>query len=197
LKNFWNTIARNILPLALNMYIKTLRIKIYDLPEENFNNVFIFWHRKMLIGWWLFKGRRVAALVSQSKDGEILNRVLNNWNYKVVRGSSSKGGKEALKEIVDLSKQNYSVVITPDGPLGPVNEIKNGALIISNECNVSVIPVKIVYYKKKILTKSWDGFEIPLPFSECKVYFGNKYLYEKYLDDEELFELKRKISEEM
>ena len=151
----------------------------------------------MMIGWWLFKDRRSAALVSQSKDGDILNSLLMNWEYKIVRGSSSKGGKDAIQALTEIVNKNYSAVITPDGPRGPAGEIKNGALIISNRCGIPVMPVKIIYQRKKILTKSWDKFEIPLPFSECDVYFGNEYSYEKYLSENELAELKKTISNEM
>lgn len=197
MNNFLNFLGLYILPSVLNLYIKTLRIKIHNLPDENSNNIFIFWHGQMLAGWWIFKNKRVAALVSQSKDGNILNNILNKWNYKVIRGSSSRGGKDALKEIIELANQNYSVVITPDGPRGPANEIKNGAFIISSECKIPVIPVKIVYKRKTVITKSWDKFIIPLPFSICEVYFGNRYLYNKYLDEDELNKLKKRISEEM
>ena len=60
-----------------------------------------------------------------------------------------------------------------------------------------IIPVKIVFEKKKILTKSWDRFEIPMPFSKCEVSFGNKYFYDTILEDEKLDDLKNKISGEM
>ncbi|MEO8664950.1 MAG: lysophospholipid acyltransferase family protein, partial [Ignavibacteria bacterium] len=161
---------------------------------ENSNYIFIFWHSKMLIGWWLFRKRKSAALVSQSKDGEILNNILERWNYRIVRGSSSKGGKAALQELTALVKDGYSAVITPDGPRGPAKEIKNGALIISMESMVPIIPVRIVYSSKKILKKSWDRFEIPLPFSKCEVHFGSEYNYEKFLEEKELDAFKKKLS---
>ncbi|MEO8209811.1 MAG: lysophospholipid acyltransferase family protein [bacterium] len=197
MKNIFNFLVLNFLPVAINLYIKTLRIKINNLPADNSNGIYIFWHKKMLIGWWLFRDTHAAALVSQSKDGEILSSLLLNWNYNVIRGSSSKGGKEALEKIISLVKQNKSTVITPDGPRGPVNEMKNGAFIISHKCVVPLIPVKITYKKKIILKKSWDKFEIPLPFSNCEVVFGSKVFYEKYLGDKELEQLKQKISDEM
>ena len=151
----------------------------------------------MLLGWWLFKDKRAAALVSKSKDGDILNRVLLKWKYRVIRGSSSKGGKEAIDDITGLVNKNNSAVLTPDGPRGPAKEIKNGALIISNRCGLPVIPVKIIYHSKKVLSKSWDKFEIPIPFSVCEVYFGKEYNYEKYLPENELTELKKAISNDM
>ncbi len=151
----------------------------------------------MLVGWWLFRNRNSAALVSQSKDGDILNKILARWNYKVVRGSSSKGGKQALNELTELVRNNNSAVITPDGPRGPAGKMKNGAIIISKECDVPIIPVKITYKNSKKLDRSWDKFEIPYPFSECEVNFGNKFEYGNNIDETGLNQLKEKISVEM
>ncbi len=194
---YFKKFGLKFLPSLINLLITTLRINIHNKPPEDKNYIFIFWHSQMLLGWWLFKGRKSAALVSKSKDGDILNRILLKWNYKVVRGSSSKGGKEAIDVISELVNKNNSAVITPDGPRGPAKEIKNGALIISNKSGLPVIPVKIIYRRKKVLIKSWDKFEIPLPFSVCEVYFGKEYIYEKYLPENELTELKKEISNDM
>lgn len=190
-------LGTSVLPILINFYLKTIRITKNNQPAADKNYIFIFWHSRMLAGWWIFKNRNYSALVSQSKDGEILTKILTNWNYNVVRGSSSKGGKEALKEIIEIAKLNRSVVITPDGPRGPAGEMKNGAFIISHESKVPLIPVKIFYKHKLILKKSWDKFEVPLPFSKCEVSFGNEHLYENYLDDENLKTLKKNISSEM
>jgi lysophospholipid acyltransferase (LPLAT)-like uncharacterized protein len=150
----------------------------------------------MFVGWWLFKDKNFVSLVSQSKDGDILNNLLNKWNYKIIRGSSSKGGKEALHEIIRLTSDNNSAVITPDGPRGPSNEIKNGVLIISKENHIPVIPIRINYLRKKILSKSWDKFEVPVPFSKCEIFFGNKFMYNEIFSDDKLIEFKKKLSAE-
>lgn len=151
----------------------------------------------MLIGWYLFKGKKYSALVSQSKDGDTLTKILKKWKYNVTRGSSSKGGKEAVGQIIEETKDSSSVVITPDGPRGPIYEIKNGALVIANKTGYPVIPVKIVMEKKKSLNKSWDDFEIPLPFSKCTVEFGEKMYYPEFLNDTQLSEFKSKLSSQM
>lgn len=187
----------NVLPIFINFYLMTIRFKKLNPPASDRNFIFIFWHSQMLAGWWIFKNRNYSALVSQSKDGDILTKILKKWNYNVVRGSSSKGGKEALTEIINITKLNRPAVITPDGPRGPARELKNGAFIISHESNVPVIPVRIVYRHKIILKKSWDKFEVPLPFSKCDVIFGNEHYYEKYLDEENLMKLKINISAEL
>ncbi len=194
--NFLNKVGTILLPGLLSLYLKTVRLDVSD-DKRNEKAVFTFWHNKMLIGWHLFKGKKYSALVSQSKDGDMLTRILKKWNYNVTRGSSSKGGKEAVNEIIVSLKDRSSAVVTPDGPRGPMYEIKNGALIIANKTGYPVIPVKIVMSKKKVLSKSWDKFEIPLPFSKCTAEFGEKMYYPEFLDDAELTEFKSKLSSQM
>lgn len=196
MNKFKSGIANVFLPVLVSLLIKTLRIKYTNLPPENERAVYIFWHSRMLVGWWLFRDKKYSALVSQSKDGEILTDLLNYWGYKVLRGSSSKGGKEALEELISASEKS-SVVLTPDGPRGPAKVIKNGALKISNKSSIPIIPVKINYKKKKVLSKSWDKFEIPYPFSECEVHFGERNFYDEYLENEHLENFKNSLSQKM
>ncbi len=186
-----------LLPFLIKLLVSTLRIKITNEGALNKNGVFIFWHSQMLVGWSLFQNKKSCALVSQSKDGEILSALLKTWNYKVSRGSSSKGGKEALNELIESAREGYAIVITPDGPRGPAKEIKNGALIVANECNVPIIPIKVTHASKMRLKKSWDKFEIPYPFSKCEVHFGNEYFYNEYLDEMKLKEFKNKLAFEL
>jgi len=186
-----------LLPFLIKILIGTLQIKIINQSALSKKAVFIFWHSQMLAGWSLFKNNKSCALVSQSKDGEILSAMLKEWDYKVSRGSSSKGGKEALRDLIEAGNNGYSIVITPDGPRGPARQIKNGALVIANECKIPIIPVKIIYSSKKILLKSWDKFQIPYPFSKCKVIFGNEYFYPEYLDEAKLTEFKNKLASEL
>ena len=95
------------------------------------------------------------------------------------------------------AKNNKSVVITPDGPRGPLFAVKNGALIVSKECHIPIIPVRINYANKFVLSKSWDKFEIPYPFTKCDVHFGNQYFYNEFLEEKELADFKNILSNEM
>ncbi len=196
-KHLKNFLEHTLLPLLIKLLISTLRIQINNESAHSKKAVFIFWHSQMLAGWSLFKDKKSCALVSQSKDGEILSALLKKWNYKVCRGSSSKGGKEALSELIVSANEGCSIVITPDGPRGPARQIKNGALIIANECSIPIIPVKIKYAYKKILSRSWDKFEIPYPFTKCEVTFGREFFYNEYLDGEKLTEFKKNLAAEL
>jgi lysophospholipid acyltransferase (LPLAT)-like uncharacterized protein len=186
-----------LLPVMLNLLLKTLRFEFINLPLSFDNKIFIFWHCKMIAGWYIFKDKSPVALVSLSKDGEVLNGILKKWNFNVVRGSSSHGGKEALSELINISKAGNPVILTPDGPRGPANEIKNGALIVSKENGFPIIPVNINYSKKKILRKSWDKFEVPLPFAKCTVKFGSEHYYKEFLEGGKLSCFKQGLSDEM
>ncbi len=192
-----NEALSGIAPALVSLLMKTVRVKkvfAQKLPEKA---VFIFWHGKMLGGWFALRELSPGALVSLSKDGEILSALLSNWGYRLFRGSSSSGGKEALNELIDnFTDLNYAA-ITPDGPRGPARFIKNGALIVSMKCGAPIIPVRVEYSSGITLKKSWDYFEVPMPFSRCVVTIGKPYEYTKRLDGSQLDEFKELLSREM
>ncbi len=123
----------------VNVLCNTLRINIINQEaverffESNKNVAIAFWHGTMLVPWYIHRRKNFAALISKSKDGDLLAKLLIKWKYKVARGSSHKGGKEALDIIYDFVRTNYSVSITPDGPTGPPNKMKAGAVITAKK----------------------------------------------------------------
>ncbi|MBN8547478.1 MAG: lysophospholipid acyltransferase family protein [Ignavibacteria bacterium] len=165
------------------------KIKNYEplkqLDADGKKYVVAFWHGKMLFGWYFFKNKRFAGLTSQSKDGDILASVLEKWGYSVVRGSSSKGGSEALNSVVDEIKSGRCASMTPDGPKGPPHQMKAGAAVAAKKTGVPLILMGISY-KRKTRLKSWDRFEIPHPFSFVKVVFSDPVYFDQSLQKEEL-----------
>lgn len=161
-----------------NVLLSTVKINIENkkalekLLADKQNFVTAFWHGSMVIGWYLHRNTNCSALVSKSKDGDVLAHILNKWNYKVVRGSSHIGGNEALSILMELIGNNYSLAITPDGPTGPIHKMKAGAVVAAKKTNVPLLLVGIGC-SKKIVLKSWDKFEIPLPFSKVKVKYSD------------------------
>lgn len=167
-----------ILTHSLDALCKTLRVSyknkkvIDDLRKQKQNYVLAFWHGTMLLPWFLHRDDGFAALTSKSKDGDLLAKQLKHWNYKVVRGSSSKGGDVALGIMVDLAKNGFSIAITPDGPRGPEHKFKAGAVITAKKSKVPVVLIGIGIKSKKKL-KSWDKFQIPNPFTNVKVIYSD------------------------
>lgn len=186
-----------ILKHSLDALCTTLRVRyknkkvVDDLRKKKQNYVLAFWHGTMLLPWFLHRKDGFAALTSKSKDGDLLAKQLKYWKYKVVRGSSSKGGDVALGMMVDLAKNGYSVAITPDGPRGPEHKFKAGAVITAKKSKVPVVLMGIGVKSKKKL-KNWDKFQIPNPFSQIKVIYSDPI----YVDVKLSYDETSKIIEE-
>jgi len=109
---------------------------------------------------------KLCALLSSSRDGDVLAGILRAWGYSLVRGSSGTGGSSAYASAVDALRSGISIAITPDGSRGPYREAHSGAFRMANETGVAVVPIGIGFSSAWTL-KSWDKFQIPKPF--CKV----------------------------
>ena len=185
---------------AINFLCKTLKIEkinqqvVDKLNEQNQNYVLAFWHSTMLLPWYVHRNQNFAALTSLSKDGDLLARQLKSWNYKVVRGSSSKGGDVALGIMVDLAKNKYSVAITPDGPRGPVRKFKAGAVITAKRSGIPLVLAGVGFKKKRKL-KSWDSFEVPKFFSKAKIVYSEPIFVNSELSYEETSEIIKKCEQ--
>ena len=172
------TLGLVVLSQAVDLLCRSLKVTyinkeaIDNLDDQNKNFVLAFWHGQMLLAWYLHRNKNFTALISKSKDGDLLEKILKHWNYNVVRGSSSKGGDVALGIMVDYARNNESVVITPDGPRGPVNRMKAGAIITAKRSKTPLILLGVGYNKKRVL-KSWDKFEIPKFFSAASAVYSD------------------------
>ena len=194
LKEIKRNVLRNIgdkfLFFAVDVLCKSLRIKIENgdavqkLIDEKKNFVVAFWHGSMLLGWFLHKDRNFAALVSKSKDGDLLSNVLTKWNFEVARGSSHVGGGEALIILLKSAEEGYSIAITPDGPTGPIYKMKPGAVITAKKSKIPLFLLGIANSKKRKL-KSWDGFEIPKFFSKSVAVYSDPITIDENLSYDE------------
>ena len=139
----------------------------------------------MLLPWYLQRDKNVvSALISKSKDGELLGRILKRWNYTVIRGSSSVGGDVALSIMIDYAKNKNSIAITPDGPRGPAHKLKAGAVITAKKSGLPLVLLGIGYKNKKTL-KSWDTFQVPFFFTKANAVFSDPIYIDEQLSYEE------------
>lgn len=188
-RKFLRILGELLLVPLINVLCKTVHVKEINKPEKeinsNFKNyVFAFWHGSMLIPWFKLREFNPSTIISQSKDGSLLVKILKGWNYDVKRGSSSRDGKIVLEELIKNAAQKRSIAITPDGPRGPYREMKAGAVIISKKSEIPLILVG-VYYKRKTMLKSWDKFEIPWFFSKAVICYSDPIMIDQNLTYEE------------
>lgn len=153
--------------------------------------IFAFWHNRIFLLPYLFRKHwhsrqrdRVAVLVSASKDGEKLTRVLSRFDLLCVRGSSSRRGKQALRELTELVNVGYDAGITPDGPRGPKYHCQDGVISLGQLTQAPIIPVSWDV-RWKVTLKSWDGFMVPLPFGRATVRIGAPMIIPAEATDEE------------
>jgi hypothetical protein len=141
--------------------------------------VYCVWHNRLvlcMIAYWSYTQRfsgtpGLAAMVSASKDGGFLTGVLECFRVEPVRGSSSRRGHQALLELTTWAERGYDLAITPDGPRGPRYVVQDGVTSLAQLTGLPIVPFSY-HLRWKIQVKSWDRFQIPLPFSRCEMNFG-------------------------
>jgi lysophospholipid acyltransferase (LPLAT)-like uncharacterized protein len=130
--------------------------------------IFCLWHNRLALSMVVHRKypRKLAALISASKDGALLSAVLKKFGVLAVRGSSSRRGPQALLELTSQAERGYDLAITPDGPRGPRYVVQDGVISLAQVTGLSIVPVTW-NTSWKICVKSWDRFQIPLPFARC------------------------------
>ncbi|MCK4311531.1 MAG: lysophospholipid acyltransferase family protein [Candidatus Cloacimonetes bacterium] len=139
-------------------------------PVPKGNVIYAFWHRNMIPLLFSRKFEKVVILISSSKDGEIIAGPAKALGFLTARGSSKKGGTKAVKEMIKLSRK-YSLAVTPDGPKGPREKIKDGLLYIAYFTKLPIIPIAVDIKWEKVFN-SWDKFRLPKLFSCVHVTYG-------------------------
>jgi lysophospholipid acyltransferase (LPLAT)-like uncharacterized protein len=141
--------------------------------------LYCIWHNRLALCMVVYysyirkksRSNGLAVMVSASKDGALLSSVLECYGVQPVRGSTSRRGHQALRELTTWSKKDYDLAITPDGPRGPCYVVQDGVIALAQLTEKPIVPVSY-HLGWKIRLKSWDRFQIPLPFSRCEMFFG-------------------------
>ncbi len=172
--------------------------KYKKIKKSNIPVIIIFWHRHIFYCIYNFKNSGVQPLISFSPDGEIVSQIAEEFGMDPVRGSSSKGGAKAFLQILRSIKDNNSeILITADGPRGPLREIKDGTVVLAKKTGAAVIPVSWYSSKVKIFEKSWDKFMVPKPFSKILFAYGDPIYVPGNIEKSELKEFKKIMKESL
>lgn len=164
----------------LKVWARTLRFEIDDRAgvvgspvRENY--IAGLWHNRLLLISFVLKKflpqRPGAGLISASRDGDLISDLTRRFGFEVVRGSSSRLGASALRELEDVLASGHDVLITPDGPRGPVYELGPGIVFLAQKTGMAVVPINMEF-SSCWRVNSWDGFILPRPFAKVRVIFG-------------------------
>jgi len=169
-------------------WFKTLRVTYVNGPWEKEQRkkgpmFYAIWHRGVLYAIYFWRFRRGWLLASASKDGEWAAGLIKRAGNIPIRGSSSRGGRQAIVQMVDALKGGMSGGLIPDAPKGPARVSKPGALVVAQRSGVPVIPTAFAAERAWRL-KSWDRTIIPKPFSRFVVKFGEPFSVDPGLEGE-------------
>jgi lysophospholipid acyltransferase (LPLAT)-like uncharacterized protein len=148
-----------------------------DLEKTRKDLIYSCWHRGDLFSAYYLSslGNGISTLVSHSKDGDIIAGILSRLGITAVRGSSTRGGHEALEKLVDLVKAGHPCGLSPDGPIGPQYVSKMGIIMLAARTGSPLIPCTWEAYPSYELN-SWDRFIIPKPFSRIALLYDREII---------------------
>lgn len=198
---------RLALPVSLlyAVWSRTLRYEIDGL--DYLNGVRAQGHRVIVALWHneLFAlpafGRRIdlryVTVVSQSRDGELLARVLNRLHIKTARGSSGASGVRALMAMQKIMRDEDRVaVVTVDGPRGPRHKVKDGAIYLAHKTGGLILPLRVLTPQAYVFSRSWDRFRLPYPFSRSIIRMGEPYAVTSDIEKPQNIEAEKRRLEE-
>ena len=133
--------------------------------------VYALWHARLLPLVFTHRGRGAAVLVSRHRDGELVARMIEKLGFVTARGSSTRGGEEGLRDMLDWAEKKHLLAITPDGPRGPAERVKPGLVYLASRTGFPIVPVASAARPAWRL-RSWDGFRVPRPFARVLVAYG-------------------------
>jgi len=164
--------------LLVDLLFKTTRIETVGFEKvgpiiNSRRFIFAFWHSRILLINYLYQGWDAAVLVSQSKDGEFIARVVRRQGHEPIRGSTTRGGLRALSQMIkSLKEKRRPAGMIPDGPQGPRFKVQPGIIMLAKKTGFPIIPVTYSASRVKVFN-SWDRFILPIPFARCRVIYGD------------------------
>ncbi len=203
------SLAATLIYLSIRALAATLRFRFDDrsglftgVPKEKV--IFAFWHNRLALSAILYRryvsrpapGRRLAGLVSASRDGGLLAQIIGHFGVESVRGSSSRRGAQALMELTTWAERGHDLAISPDGPRGPCYAVQDGVISTAALTGLPIVPIAY-HLNWKIRLKSWDRFQIPLPFARCDITVGPAIRVPRAVTDAEREGLRRQLETEL
>jgi len=205
LQNIWFELGANaaagVAPVLLRGIIGTCRVQFDDhglLERARRGEAFIgaMWHEDIGFFGDFFRGTRFTVLASRSRDGEIAARVAHRLGLRTVRGSSWRGGEEALEEMIELARRGECVGFIADGPRGPAHVAKLGPVIAAKLSGRPIVPIACAM-RGAIRLQSWDRTRIPLPFARIAGRAGEPIAVARDASRAECGRIREQLQEEL
>lgn len=166
-----------------------------DPRVEPRRRILCLWHENLLVGLLPFTKCNLKVLVSQSKDGEAITSIIEALGFSTVRGSSQRGGAQAVREMLRAIDDNC-IAITPDGPKGPRREMKDGVTFLGSRAEVPITPLALAFGRAYFF-RSWDQMAFPWFATRIVIYLGPALMVPRSADKEDLERFTRELQQRM
>ncbi len=166
---------------------------VENLWKKNESFILCFWHGRLLmmpLSW--NKEKKINVLISAHSDGQLLSKTVKYFNIETITGSTSKGGSEAIRNIIKSLKSEISIGMTPDGPRGPRMKVNSAIIKIASLTGHKIVPLSYSV-KKKFFLNSWDKFLVALPFGKGCFIWGKPIKIKKNISTNEDLKLSKKL----
>src|ERR1043166_2728954 len=161
----------------IRLYCATFCLRIREVgvhvdPRDRLPRryIYAFWHEGLLLPSVAFGRRRNACLISQHAEGEIIARICRHVGFSVIRGSTTRGGTQALRQMLRASLQ-YNLALRPDGPRGPRRRFEPGVIFLASRTGLPIVLIGVGYERPWRLS-TWDRFAVPRPWGRAVMLFG-------------------------
>ncbi|HMO79212.1 MAG TPA: lysophospholipid acyltransferase family protein [Pyrinomonadaceae bacterium] len=158
-----------------------------EIAREGKLPIYAFWHDRIVSGTYYFRDRGIIVLSSTSFDSEYTARCIQRFGFGIIKGSSTRGGIQALVGMIRMMKQGFAMAFTLDGPKGPRYEAKSGPVLLAKKTGNPLVPF-VIECKRFWTIKSWDRLQIPKPFTRARLMVGEPVYVEQDARDERLEE---------
>jgi hypothetical protein len=149
--------------LGRTVRVRTEEADFVDrLYREGRNVILAFWHSRQLMMPLTYRGKEVHVLISQHRDGELIARIVARFGIQSVRGSTTRGGVQALRQLIRLGRSGVDLAVTPDGPRGPRQVVQIGVVQLAQATGLPIVPVTFSCSKKKS-SRAGIGSSFPIP----------------------------------
>jgi lysophospholipid acyltransferase (LPLAT)-like uncharacterized protein len=155
--------------------------------------ILVFWHDQLFLMAAGYRGPGASVMISASKDGELIARTMDYFGIGSIRGSSTRGGRAAFREMLGLAGESLDLVFTPDGPKGPRHQVKEGVVQLARLTGRPVVPMAFACSRGHRFG-SWDRFLLPLPPGRGVFSFGEPLFFSK---DDDMNNFRQRVQQAM
>ena len=158
--------------------------------------ILCLWHSRTIPPMARYRDRGWAILISLSRDGDLIWRILETLGYSALRGSTGPSGARVLASCIKLLRNGKVVTVTPDGPRGPSGVLQMGVVTMARKSGCPLVPLGSSA-RRRITMRSWDRFMIPLPFSRASILWGDPVYVPMNADEEAMETIRLRVETEM